>query len=247
MLPSRGYPSPIERKEHRVSMWPHIRRGLRATLPVALGVAPFGVAYGTVAAITMAPWQAQLMSLTVFAGTAQFIAASMLSEGAAYLAVLLTGVLINLRLLLLSAALAPHVAMAPRPLQPVLAPRPLQPVLAQLLTDESFAVSMAEFEQHGSDWRFFIGSGLAVFGVWQVATAVGMAFGATVPSGLGLDFALPASLICLLFLLVRERRAAIVALGAAAVSVALVLVVPGTWNVMVATLLAATVGAAWKR
>ncbi|HHX43278.1 MAG TPA: branched-chain amino acid ABC transporter permease [Chloroflexi bacterium] len=219
-------------------MWPHIRRGLRATLPVALGVAPFGVAYGTVAAITMAPWQAQLMSLTVFAGTAQFIAASMLSEGAAYLAVLLTGVLINLRLLLLSAALAPHVAMAPRP---------LQPVLAQLLTDESFAVSMAEFEQHGSDWRFFIGSGLAVFGVWQVATAVGMAFGATVPSGLGLDFALPASLICLLFLLVRERRAAIVALGAAAVSVALVLVVPGTWNVMVATLLAATVGAAWKR
>lgn len=86
-----------------------------------------------------------------------------------------------------------------------------------------------------------------MFGVWQVATAVGMAFGATVPSGLGLDFALPASLICLLFLLVRERRAAIVALGAAAVSVALVLVVPGTWNVMVATLLAATVGAAWKR
>lgn len=219
-------------------MWHHIWRGLRATIPVALGVAPFGVAYGTVAATTMAPWQAQLMSLTVFAGTAQFIAASMLAEGAAYVPVLLTGVLINLRLLLLSAALTPHVCKAPRA---------LQPVLAQLLTDESFAVSMAEFEQRGSDWRFFVGSGLALYGVWQVATAVGMAFGAAIPAGLGLDFALPASLICLLFLLVRGRRGAAVALGSAALSVALVLVLPGTWNVMIATLVAATVGAAWKR
>ena len=219
-------------------MWHSVWRGLRATIPVALGVAPFGVAYGTVAAASMAPWQAQLMSLTVFAGTAQFIAASMLSEGAAYLPVLLTGVLINLRLLLLSAALAPHVASAPRA---------LQPVLAQLLTDESFAVSLAEFEGRGSDWRFFVGSGLAIFGVWQVATAVGMAFGAAIPAGLGLDFALPASLICLLFLLVRGSRAVLVALGSAALSVGLVLVLPGTWNVMVATLLAATVGAAWKR
>ncbi len=219
-------------------MWHCIWRGVRATIPIALGVAPFGVAYGTVAAGSMAPWQAQLMSLTVFAGTAQFITASMLSEGAAYLPVLLTGVLINLRLLLLSAALAPHVAKAPRA---------LQPVLAQLLTDESFAVSVAEFEQRSADWRFFVGSGLAIFCVWQVSTAVGIVFGAAIPAGLGLDFALPASLICLLFLLVRGRRAAVVALGSAALSLALVLALPGTWNVMVATLLAATVGAAWKR
>ena len=80
----------------------------------------------------------------------------------------------------------------------------------------------------------------------EVATA-GEWLGAAIPAGLGLDFALPASLICLLFLLVRGRRTVLVALGSAALSVALVLVLPGTWNVMVATLLAATVGAAWKR
>jgi len=225
-------------EEERASMWPHVWRGARATLPIALSVAPFGVAYGTVAATTMMPWQAQLMSLTVFAGTAQFIAASMLSEGAAYLPVLLAGVLINLRLLLLSAALAPHVAAAPRA---------AQPLLAQLLTDESFAVSMAAFEGRGADWRFFVGSGLAIYGIWQAATAVGMAFGAAIPAGLGLDFALPASLICLLFLLVRGRRAAVVALASAGLSLALALVLPQTWNVMAATLVTATVGAAWKR
>jgi 4-azaleucine resistance transporter AzlC len=219
-------------------MWHGIGRGVRATIPIALSVVPFGVAFGTVAAGSMAPWQAQIMSLTVFAGTAQFIAASMLSEGAAYLPVLLTGVLINLRLLLLSAALAPHVAAAPRA---------AQPLLAQALTDESFAVSLAEFQQRGGDWRFFLGSGLAICGVWQVATAVGLGFGAAIPSGLGLEFALPASLICLLFLLVRGRRAAAVALASAGLSLALVMVLPGTWNVMAATLAAATVGAAWKR
>ena len=72
-----------------------IWRGVRATIPVALSVVPFGVAFGTVAAGNMVPWQAQLMSLAVFAGTAQFIAASMLSEGAAYVPILLTGVLIK--------------------------------------------------------------------------------------------------------------------------------------------------------
>ena len=87
-------------------MWHSVWRGLRATIPVALGVAPFGVAYGTVAAASMAPWQAQLMSLTVFAGTAQFIAASSLSEGARY-CLLLTGVLITCGCCS-SAALAPH-------------------------------------------------------------------------------------------------------------------------------------------
>lgn len=219
-------------------MWHHVWRGVRATLPIALSIMPFGLAYGTVAATAMKPWQAQLMSLTVFAGTAQFIAASMLAEGASYLPVLLTGVLINLRLLLLSAALAPRLASAPRA---------LQPLLAQLITDESFAVSLAEFERGDPDWRFFVGSGLTLYGVWQVATAVGLAFGAAIPSGLGLEFALPASLMCVLLLLVRGRRAAVVAGASAALSLALALILPETWNVMAATLVAATVGAAWKR
>ncbi|MEA3407412.1 MAG: AzlC family ABC transporter permease [Chloroflexota bacterium] len=61
----------------RISVWQRMMRGVRGTLPLALGVAPFGIAYGTVAVEAMRPWQASLMSLTVFAGTAQFVAASL--------------------------------------------------------------------------------------------------------------------------------------------------------------------------
>ena len=83
--------------------------GFVATLPVAVGCAPFGVAYGAAAAATLPLWQTSLMSVAVFAGTAQFIAASMLAQGSTWLPVLVTCALVNLRLVLLSAAISPHV------------------------------------------------------------------------------------------------------------------------------------------
>lgn len=215
-----------------------ILRGFQATLPIALGVAPLGIAYGAVASQSMAPWQGALMSLTVFAGTAQFISASMLSQGAAYLPILITGILINMRLILMSAALTPHVKKSPRS---------LHLLIAQLLTDESFAVSMAEFERGGKDPLFPVGSGLAIYVSWQLSTLAGLAFGANIPDGLGLEFALPASLICLLFILVRERRAALVAGLSAVLSLACRPLVSGTWSTMVATMVAATLGVVWKR
>ncbi|MBC7236048.1 MAG: AzlC family ABC transporter permease [Chloroflexi bacterium] len=208
-----------------------IHRGFRATLPVALSVVPFGLAFGAVAADAAPPWQAVLMSAAIFAGTAQFVCISMLAQGAAALPVLVTGILINLRLLLLSAALMPHVRRAPKS---------LRPFLAHLLTDESFAVSMAEFEARGGDICFYLGSGLAIFTFWQVSTWAGLFFGAAIPQGLGFEFALPASLICLLFLLLRTRSQAVVAALTAIVALLARAVVSSTWSAMLATLLVVT-------
>jgi len=222
----------------QAATWPRLWRGFRATLPLTISVTPFGLAYGAIASQRMTFWQAQLMSLTVFAGTAQFIAASMIAQGAAYLPILLTGILINMRLVLMSAALTPHVKSAPRR---------LHPLIAQLLTDESFAVSMAEFERRPSDPWFYIGSGLAIYIPWQIVTAAGAAFGAGLPAGWGLEYALPGSLICLLFMLVRDRRAVLVSVLAAALSLLLRPIVSGTWSTMTATVVAASLGVIWKR
>ncbi|MHB0857383.1 MAG: AzlC family ABC transporter permease [Anaerolineae bacterium] len=221
----------------RAPKYVRVWRGTRATIPIALSVIPFGVAYGAVAAQSLTVGQTLLMSLTVFAGTAQFITASLLAQGASHLSILVTGILINLRLVLMSAALTPHVA----------AQQNLKPLAAQLLTDESFAVSIAEFERRPSDPLFFIGSGLAIYGVWQVASLIGVLFGAGIPDGFGLEYALSASLICLLFLLVRGRRGIIVALAAAVLSLILRPLVTATWSTMVATIIAATLGILVKR
>lgn len=212
--------------------------GFRATLPLALGCMPFGLAYGAVAHQSMAGWQVQLMSLTVFAGTAQFIGASMLAQGVSHLPILLTGLLLNLRLVLMSAALAPYLRRAPRW---------LHPLVAQMLTDESFAVTINAYDGSSEgDPLFAIGSGLAMYGLWQAATLAGVLLGATIPAGFGLEYALAASIVCLLFLLVRTRRMALVAALAAMLAIILQPLVSATWSVMVGTLLAATLGVLWK-
>lgn len=212
--------------------------GFRATLPLALGCMPFGLAYGAVAHQSMAGWQVQLMSLTVFAGTAQFIGASMLAQGMGYLPILLTGLLLNLRLVLMSAALAPHLRSAPRR---------LHPLVAQMLTDESFAITINAYDGASEgDPLFAIGSGLAMYSLWQLATFIGVLLGATLPAGYGLEYALAASILCLLFLLVRTRRMAWVASLAAVLAIVLQPLVSATWSIMAGTLLAATLGVLWK-
>lgn len=218
--------------------WSDVRAGFRAGLPVAAGCAPFGVAYGAVAAATLSPAQTLLMSTTVFAGTAQFVAASMLAQGSSLLPVLLTCALVNLRLLLLSAAISPHL----RGLR--LAPRLLS---AFMLTDESFAVSVAAFRERHVGPGFVAGAGLSVFVLWQAASVVGRLAGSLIPQGYGLEYALAASLICLLFMLVRNRRQWAVALLAILLTLGVRQILPDAWVVLVATLIATTVGLRFKR
>src|SRR5262245_59832649 len=107
-------------------------RGLRDSLPMVVGVVPFGIIYGTLAsAAGVSLWKAIGMSLLVYAGSAQFIAISLLGAGAGAVVILLTTLIVNLRHVLYSATLQPYVTHLPQ--------RWRLP-LAFLLTDETFAV-----------------------------------------------------------------------------------------------------------
>src|SRR5579875_3989634 len=85
-------------------------RGMRAELPILVGVVPFGLIYGVAAlqAGIAAPL-AQAMSAVIFAGSAQFITAQLVGAGIPALVIILTGVIINLRHLLYSASVAPYI------------------------------------------------------------------------------------------------------------------------------------------
>lgn len=86
------------------------RAGVRDTLPLMLGVFPFGLAYGIFAqSVGLTPGETILMSLTVFAGAAQFISLPMFAAGAGWLMISLTALLINLRHLLMGASLVPYI------------------------------------------------------------------------------------------------------------------------------------------
>ena len=92
--------------------------GVRAELPILLGVAPFGMIYGALAIGAGLPRSAaQAMSSIVFAGSLQFVATQLFATGAPGLVLLLTTFIVNLRHMLYSASLAPYLQKLPGTLE----------------------------------------------------------------------------------------------------------------------------------
>jgi 4-azaleucine resistance transporter AzlC len=181
--------------------------------PLVLPAAFFGVSYGVLAeAAGMGQLAPVLMSLTTFAGSAQFAAASILDEGGAVAAAIAAAVFLNFRYAPIAVSVAPLFRGPPwrRLLE------------AQLVVDESWAIS------NRGDGRFdrglLLGAGLVLFPVWVLATTVGVLAGDLLgdPERLGLDAAFPALFLALLIPQIRSRQALGAALGGAAVALALV-------------------------
>jgi predicted branched-subunit amino acid permease len=213
--------------------------GVRAELPILVGVAPFGMIYGALAMTAGLPAaMAQAMSSVVFAGSAQFIAVQLIAGGAPALVLLLTTFVVNIRHMLYSASVAPYLAG-------------LRPgwkwLLAYLLTDEAYAIAILHYQQtdevHRKDAKnakspchpvtssqchpvtvsphrhyYLLGAGLALWAIWQTCTAIGIFLGAAVPPSWGLDFALPLTFIALLAPVLKDRPAVIAALAAGSVA-----------------------------
>ena len=82
--------------------------GVRAQAPLLLGVAPFGLAYGAYAVNTgRSAGLAQAMSAIVFGGASQFVAVRLMANDVPGGIIVLTTLLVNMRHMLYSAALAP--------------------------------------------------------------------------------------------------------------------------------------------
>lgn len=212
--------------------------GVQRALPIVLGYVPVAFAFGVLAVKNnISPGFAILMSITMFAGSGQFVAVSLWGAGVGAASVVLTVFVVNLRHLLMSAALAPYFERTPR----------WQRLLFGFeLTDETFGVHIAAFQR---GWRFCL-STLYACNVtaqisWVGGTIVGVYCGGLVADvrPLGLDYALTAMFLALLVPQCRSRLHVVTALVAAVLSVGLKLHGAGQWNVIAATMAAASLGA----
>jgi 4-azaleucine resistance transporter AzlC len=189
--------------------------GIKAELPITLGVMPFGMIYGVLAlAAGLPPLLAQAMSSIVFAGSAQFIAVQLIGAGTPALILLLTTLFVNLRHLLYSASLAPHLQHLSSG---------WRWLLSYLLTDEAYAVTILHYGNRtapaaNKHW-YFLGAGLTLWSVWQASTAVGIFLGAQVPASWSLDFTLALTFIGLVVPNLKDRPSAAAALSAGVVAV----------------------------
>jgi 4-azaleucine resistance transporter AzlC len=189
--------------------------GVRAQLPLLLGVTPFGLAYGAYAVDAgLSPGLAQAMSSVVFGGASQFVGVRQMAGDVPGIVIVLTTLLVNSRHLLYSASLAPFVEHLP--------PR-WRWLLAYLLTDEAYAVAIARYRRPGSATRahwFFFGAGLALWVDWQIASAFGVFVGRALPPDWSLGFSLPLTFIAIVIPALRDRPAIAAAAIAGAMATA---------------------------
>jgi 4-azaleucine resistance transporter AzlC len=190
-----------------------LRRGVRDVSPLLLGVAPFGLVVGVAAANAGLDLELAVgMSVIVFAGASQLAALELLGSDAPLAVVLVTAAVINLRMLMYSASIAPHFRDFGAS---------LKAGFAHILTDQAYALSIARFETDDSIDRraYYAGVAVPLFVIWQIMTVAGVLLGARVPAAWGLDFAVPLVFLALLVPAVDDRPTMAAALVGGSVAV----------------------------
>lgn len=213
-----------------------IMAGIKAATPVMLGYVPIGMAFGVLATQAgLNVWEVLFMSSMVYAGSAQFISVGLIGAGASPGTIIATTFLVNSRHFLLSASIAPYMNK--------LNPR-LLALIGFGITDETFAVAMGEVTQAEKGARFFLGLNITAQLCWIASTVLGAAVGNIIPDPrtFGLHFALPAMFIGLLVMQMRERLSYLIAILAVVLSLLFKLLLPGNWNVILASVITATIG-----
>ena len=193
-----------------------IRSGIRDVMPTVFGYITVGMAYGIVAKTGhLSLLMIGLMSLIVYAGSAQFVLVSMLATGSPIGAMVISTALINARMSLMSMTVAPY------------------------LKDESMTQNV------------LIGTYL----VWFIASLLGAVIGGLIPNpdNFGLDFAVVAMFIGLLYLqMITDRskpflRHLSVAGVVAVAMVVLVRYLTGTTAIIIATVIGCLFGMGVER
>jgi len=217
---------------------------VRQALPIVLGYVPVGFAFGVLALKNgISPANAVLMSVIVFAGSAQLIAVGLIGAGAAPLSVIATTFVVNLRHLLMAASLAPFLSTWGK--------RRLAWFGLQL-TDETFAVHSVRFHRSETDAPETFGINAIAHLGWIAGSWLGVAASTVISDvrPLGLDYALPAMFIALVVAQTRHLTHVIVGLAAGTLSLVFFGLGIEQWNVILATVAGASIGtgvAAWTR
>jgi predicted branched-subunit amino acid permease len=184
---------------------------------VGLAVAAYGVSFGAISVTGgLTVLQTQFLSTLMFTGGSQFALVSVLVAGGGLASAVATSVMLGLRNAFYALAMAP-----------VLKVHGLRRlVAAQLTIDESTAMAVGRSVEHdgGRASRLaFWATGISVFVFWNLATLAG-AIGANAlgdPKIWGLDAAIPAGFIALVWPRLNDRRSWTIGLTAAAVALAL--------------------------
>jgi predicted branched-subunit amino acid permease len=198
--------------------WHVERRGILVNaVSVGLATAAYGVSFGAISVTGgLTVLQTQVLSVFMFTGGSQFALVGVLIAGGGGASAVATSVLLGVRNAFYGVTMAPVLRVT----------GVQRMVAAQITIDESTAMAVSRSVEHddGRASRLaFWSTGLSVFVFWNLATLAG-ALGAGAlgdPRVWGLDAAIPAGFVALVWPRLRDRRSWAIGLCAAAVALAL--------------------------
>ena len=218
---------------------PRERAGIiRDSLGVGVATGAYGVGFGAVSVASgLSVAQTCALSFFVFTGASQFALVGVIAAGGAPISGALTALLLGTRNTLYGLRLAPLLAWTGW----------RRAAAAQVLIDESTAMSVTR-ESTPAARLGFLTTGVSVFVLWNLATLAGALAGSSIgdPRTYGLDAAVGAAFLALLWPRLRSRRNQLVAAAAAVVALATVPIVPAGVPVLAAAAVALLAGVLTK-
>lgn len=207
----------------------------RNAIGVGLATGLYGISFGALAVTSGFSFaQAQVLSLGLFSGASQFAVVGIMGAGGGALAAIATSSLLGIRNGLYALSLARVLKLSG-----------IKKVFASHITiDESTAMSVANVDDEElSRWAFWA-TGISVFIFWNIATAIG-AIGASLitdPKSFGLDAAVGAAFLALLWPRLINKQIRYIALSAALLAIILIPVVRPGLPVLASVLIAVIIG-----
>ena len=214
-------------------------RGSVEIAPIAAFVIPFGIAFGVAASAKgILPGISVFMSVAIYAGASQFAALDLWYAPLPLATLALTVLAVNARHILLGAALAPWLLQIP-------VVKRLAALL--LLSDANFAHTMAARDRGETDAGILFGSGLTMWIIWIVSTAVGALAGSLLGdlSRFGFDAVMVAYFTAVIVGWWKGRSDLFPFITAAAVAVAGTYALPPGWHIIAGALAGGIVGV-WR-
>jgi predicted branched-subunit amino acid permease len=221
-------------------MWrdPEFARGARDMIGISMGIAAWGLVAGVAMAKSGLPLPLSiLMSLLVFAGSAQLAALPLIIAGAPIWMVWAIAACVNLRFVIFSAQWRPYFAHLPRW---------HRMLLGYFTADLNYVVFMSRFPQprpSPEQMPYFWGGVAVNWPSWQLPTLAGLLLADAIPTEWGFGFAGILALLALMYSLVNDRASRVAAGVAAAAAVATV-ALPLKLNIVVAIAAAVAAGLA---
>ena len=207
----------------------------RNAIGVGLATGLYGISFGALAVTSGFSFaQAQVLSLGLFSGASQFAVVGIMGAGGGALAAIATSSLLGIRNGLYALSLARVLKLSG-----------IKKVFASHITiDESTAMSVANVDDEElSRWAFWA-TGISVFVFWNIATAIG-AIGASLitdPKSFGLDAAVGAAFLALLWPRLINKQIRYIALSSALLAIILIPVVRPGIPVLASVLIAVIIG-----